>query len=166
MSHTWWELFWLNQADRYANQHANCCKVKVGAIIINRALQIRKRRYMFSGIFSGANRTFPESCCDVGCLRKSLYGNDDKTHRGPTDCRAIHAEIDAICRSTQSLKGATIFVTRYPCEACARAIAAAGIKKVVYGRQQTISDMTQAIFDCANITVTHIPTWDAPDAEN
>jgi dCMP deaminase len=87
-------------------------------------------------------------------LRVEKYGDNAKCHRNPDDCRAIHSEVDAICRAAKNgvnLFGATMFVTRYPCEACARAIVTAGIKRVVYGRNQPISEMTQQIFDSAGV---------------
>jgi len=50
--------------------------------------------------------------------------------------RAIHAEMDAITtlarRLQSSSKGATIFITTFPCHNCARHIVAAGIKRVIY----------------------------------
>jgi len=50
--------------------------------------------------------------------------------------RAVHAEMHAIINAGRAnggrLEGATMFVTTYPCHACARHIIAAGIKEVVY----------------------------------
>jgi deoxycytidylate deaminase len=57
----------------------------------------------------------------------------------------------------------SIYVTRYPCEACARAIVAAGIKHVYYGRQQEISDETKLIFATAGVEVVWVKTWTAED---
>jgi deoxycytidylate deaminase len=49
--------------------------------------------------------------------------------------RVVHAEMCAICdaaRLGRSLKGATLFVTTFPCHNCTKHILAAGIKCVVY----------------------------------
>jgi deoxycytidylate deaminase len=49
--------------------------------------------------------------------------------------RVVHAEMCAICdaaRLGRSVKGATLFVTTFPCHNCAKHILAAGIKCVVY----------------------------------
>ena len=146
----------LNAANDYALAHSGCTKVAVGSAIVK-----RKRI-----ITLGANRSVPDLCKTRGCLRIEKYGDNDKTHRAPGDCRAIHSEIDAICSAGCSLQGATIYVTRYPCEGCARAIVSAGIKRVVYGRQQCISDETQKIFEDAGVVVTWVTGWDAPDAVN
>jgi deoxycytidylate deaminase len=49
--------------------------------------------------------------------------------------RAVHAEMSAIidaARRGVALTGATMYVTTFPCHHCARHIAAAGIRRVVY----------------------------------
>ena len=44
-----------------------------------------------------------------------------------------HAEYDAILsKGTPSVKGCTLYVTKYPCNMCAKVIVQSGIKKVVY----------------------------------
>src|SRR5882757_10653799 len=49
--------------------------------------------------------------------------------------RVVHAEMCAICdaaRLGRSVKGATLFVTTFPCHNCAKHILAAGLDRVVY----------------------------------
>lgn len=43
-----------------------------------------------------------------------------------------HAELNAILNSTSSVKGATIYVSLFPCNECAKAIIQSGIKEIVY----------------------------------
>lgn len=138
----------LALASVYAKMHSGCTKVAVGSIIYNGKIMLS----------AGANKTDLNLCKSVGCLRLQRYGDNGKAHRNPDDCRAIHSEIDAIAQAGQNLMGAAIYVTRYPCEACARAIVAAGISTVVYGRKQKVSPMTQRIFEGNNVDVIHI--WD------
>lgn len=140
-------LFYLKLAGEYAKQNSGCTKVAVGSCI----------KTSTGVLIFGANRAVPDLCrCKSrGCLRIEKYGTNSKNYRNPEDCRAIHSEIDAICNASKagvSLKGATIYVTRYPCEACARAIIASGIKEVVYGRNQKISDQTIQMFDSAGVS--------------
>jgi dCMP deaminase len=143
----------LDVAQVYANKVSGCTKVAVGALV------------MQGGAIAsvGANEAIPDACKEVGCLRVQKYGDNSKAHRGPADCRAVHAEIDAIASSSTSLQGATMYVTRYPCEACARALVSAGIKRVIYGRKQEISHETEAIFRFGEVGITHVDTWDAED---
>jgi dCMP deaminase len=139
------DMFYLSLAGQYAKQFTGCTKVAVGSCIVKNG----------SIIAMGANRAIPNLCRSPrGCLRVELYGDNSKLHRNPEDCRAIHSEVDAIgnaAKSGVSTEGATIYVTRYPCEACARLIITAGIKKVVYGRNQSISKLTEQMFESAGV---------------
>ncbi|MEG0578382.1 MAG: deaminase [Niameybacter sp.] len=140
----------LDLANQYARVTSGCTKVHVGSVIINEKGDI---------VSFGANRTFPNLCKARGCMRIEKYGDNSKSHRNPEDCRALHSEIDAICNARESLSGAKIYITRYPCEACARAIAAAGISEIIYGRQQKISDETEHIFANSHVDVTWMDNW-------
>jgi dCMP deaminase len=49
----------------------------------------------------------------------------------------LHAEANAILKvasSTQSCKGATLYITLSPCKECSKLIHQAGIVRVVYGK--------------------------------
>lgn len=149
----------LDIAAIYAREFSGCTKVQVGSVIA------RGDRILAAG----ANRSLPKYLCkNRGCLRIEKFGDDSKTHRNPEDCRAIHSEIDALASAASagiSVAGASIWITRYPCEACARAIAMAGIKEVHYGRQQKISEETQAIFDSCKVVVYHHAEYTENDVE-
>lgn len=43
-----------------------------------------------------------------------------------------HAELNAILNNVADLSGATVYVSLFPCNECAKAIVQAGIKRVVY----------------------------------
>ncbi len=69
-------------------------------------------------------------CNEVGCA---------KTHGDPITgklkrCRGVHAEINAIINAgdTSKLKGATLYITTFPCYDCMKALNNLGIKKIVY----------------------------------
>jgi len=144
---------WLDMAYLYAQKTSGCRKVAVGSLIEKDDTVIA----------IGSNRAIPDLCKSPrGCLRVEKYGEDSKAHRNPADCRAIHSEIDAICAAAmqgQSTKDATIFVTRYPCESCAKAVVSAGIKHVFYGGTADISEETQKIFDDAHVNVYKVDGW-------
>lgn len=143
----------LNMAQIYASELSGCRKVAVGSAIMNQGRVIAL----------GANRAVPDLCkTPRGCLRVEKYGEDSKNHRNPEDCRAIHSEIDAICSAAalgHPVAGSSIFVTRYPCEGCAKAIIAAGIKHVYYGGTARISSQTSAMFESFGVDCTYIPDW-------
>ena len=48
-------------------------------------------------------------------------------------CLVCHAEYDAILSmGTPSVKDCTLYVTKYPCNVCAKLIVQSGIKEIVY----------------------------------
>lgn len=145
---------YLDSAQKYADKSSGCRKVAVGSLLIPHQ---DKKMQIF-----GCNRTLPFNCRDFGCRRVQLYGEDSKDHRLPSDCRALHSEVDAITQAARwgfATGRATLIVTRYPCEACARAIVGAGIKEVYYGREQEISEETQRIFEQGGVNVHHVDNW-------
>ena len=149
------DLMYLELADRNAKQGTGCLKVDVGCIITNQAGTI---------LGEGVNTSNP--CCkDKGiCHRIELYGENSKLHRLPSDCNSVHSEINAIIdagRKGKSCEGGIAYITRYPCEACARALVQAGIKKVVYGRTQEISELTKEVLK--GVKVVWRKDWDSKD---
>lgn len=142
----------LDMTQNYADRCSTCAKVKVGSCIVT------ENRVVF-----GCNWGVCD-CKNTGCRRKALYGNASKEHRLPSDCDSVHSEVDAIASAAKQgikLDGATIYVTRYPCEACARAIKSAGISRVIYGRQEEVSDYTKKILE--GIKIVHFNGWDRED---
>lgn len=140
---------YLDMAQLYADKLSGCVKVAVGCVIV-------KEDRMIS---FGANRSVAYPCKTHGCLRVRRYGDDSKLHRNPEDCSSIHSEVDALSNLRESAAGATAYVTRYPCEGCAKALISAGIKEVVYGGTARISDMTRDMFDEYNIQCIWLPDW-------
>lgn len=143
----------LNKAFKHAQERSGCCKVAVGCVIYNPTTHNKT---------FGANRAIPNLCKTNSCLRVEKYGDDSKNHRNPEDCRAIHSEIDAISRAARygtTTHMATAYVTRYPCEACAKALVGAGISRVVYGGTATISEQTKEILQTVGTEVEFADGW-------
>lgn len=93
-----------------------CDRRQVGAIIV-------KDRMIISDGYNGTPTGFENIC------------EDDE---GYTKWYVLHAEANAILKvaaSTQSCKGATLYVTLSPCQGCSKLIHQAGIKRVVYSTQ-------------------------------
>lgn len=144
---------YLYDTQEQAEKYSGCEKVSVGAMIIPHGT----KTFVF-----GSNKCIPDSCKTNGCRRIELYGEDSKSHRLPSDCRAVHSEIDAICNCAKfgiPTYRATMIVTRYPCEACARAIVNSGIREVYYGREQKISEEAELIFKSGDVRIHHISDW-------
>lgn len=144
---------YLDFAALFAKKMSGCVKVQVGSVLVQNGQMVA----------FGANRAIPDLCTTQrGCLRVERYGDDSKTHRNPEDCRAIHSEVDAICSAAVlgvSVEGAYLYVTRYPCEGCAKAIITAGIDRVYFGGTTPPSQWTIDLFERADITCYHVPGW-------
>ena len=110
-----------------------CLRRNFGAIIV-------KNDQIVSTGYVGAPRG-RENCCDLGyCTRAKL--NIPRGQRYEL-CRSVHAEANAITKvaaSSNSSKGATIYVTSSPCIECAKLIIQSGIKRVVYSENYRIAD--------------------------
>lgn len=68
----------------------------------------------------------------------------------------VHAEANAILNATQNLKGASIYVTLFPCHECVKLIIQSGITELVYRDDKyegTASDIAaKRMLDKANIS--------------
>lgn len=92
---------------------SHCKRKQVGAIIV-------KERMIISDGYNGTPTGFENYC------------EDDQ---GYTKWYVLHAEANAILKvasSTQSCKGATLYITLSPCKECSKLIHQAGIVRVVY----------------------------------
>ncbi|WP_452224003.1 deoxycytidylate deaminase [Lacinutrix chionoecetis] len=92
---------------------SHCERKQVGALIV-------KGRMIISDGFNGTPTGFENPCED---------------EEGYTKWYVLHAEANAILKvasSTQSCKGATLYITLSPCKECSKLIHQAGIVRVVY----------------------------------
>lgn len=106
-------LTWLEDM---ANQHSNCLRRKVAAIVRS------KDGKMHPSGMNGYN-----SCAVRGCLREKVVSGTSLER-----CRGVHAEIRALLNALPYTKEGTLYVTHFPCSHCAPMIAEFGIKEVVY----------------------------------
>ena len=93
-----------------------CKRKKVGALIV-------KDRMIISDGYNGTPSGFENVC-------------EDEEHY--TKWYVLHAEANAIAKvsgSTQSTKGATLYITLSPCRECSKLIFQSGITRVVYSKK-------------------------------
>lgn len=68
----------------------------------------------------------------------------------------VHAEANAILHASRSLKDARAYVTLFPCNECAKLIAASKVKEVVFlsdkDRDSEANTIAKKIFDLSGIT--------------
>jgi len=73
----------------------------------------------------------------------------------------VHAELNAILNSATNLKGCSLYVSRFPCNECAKAIIQSGIKRVVYESEKNFDKesgiASRKMFDAANVVYDKLP---------
>jgi len=93
-----------------------CKRRQVGALIV-------KDKMIVSDGYNGTPSGFENFCEDED---------------GYTKWYVLHAEANAIAKvsgSTQSTKGATLYITLSPCKECSKLIFQSGISRVVYSKK-------------------------------
>jgi dCMP deaminase len=137
-----WDAYFMQIAHLVATR-ATCPRRSVGAVLV------RDKRILATG-YNGAPSGLPH-CPDLG-----------PTHEWPTGClraghciRALHAEQNALLQAAKigvACDGATIYVTCQPCNACAKMVINAGIKRVIYEGEYP-DEFSKEIFRDAQLEV-------------
>jgi len=107
-----YDIAYLKMAKEWAKL-SHCKRKQVGALIV-------KDKMIISDGYNGTPTGFENNCEDEH--------NDTKWY-------VLHAEANAILKvasSTQSCKGATLYITMSPCKECSKLIHQSGIKRLVY----------------------------------
>ncbi len=118
-------------------QLSHCKRKQVGAIIV-------KDRMIISDGYNGTPTGF-DNCCE--------------DEEGYTKWHVLHAEANAILKvasSTQSCKGATLYVTLSPCKECSKLIHQSGIVRVVYANAYKDTSGLEFL-EKAGVKLTYLP---------
>ena len=117
------DLAYLDMASRWS-QLSKAVRKKVGCLIV-------KDGSIISDGYNGTPKGF-DNACETGEVDR-LDEHDESVLI--TKPEVLHAESNAItklAKSTQSSKGATMYITISPCVDCSKLIIQSGIKRVVY----------------------------------
>ncbi|MGA2667048.1 MAG: dCMP deaminase family protein [Patescibacteria group bacterium] len=121
-SRTSWDEFFMKIA-LTATERVACLFHKVASVFVDENHKIISIGY--NGPSVGDYH-----CNEVGCA---------KVHGDPITgeikrCRGVHSEMNAIINAgdTSKLKGATLYITVFPCYDCMKALNNLGIKRIVY----------------------------------
>ena len=113
-----------------------CERKQVGALIV-------KDKMIISDGYNGTPTGFENICED---------------EEGFTKWYVLHAEANAILKvasSTQSCRGATLYITMSPCQQCSKLIHQAGISRLVYHHRYK-EDSGLKFLEKAGVSITHI----------
>lgn len=134
-----WSEYFMTAA-KLAALRSNDPSTKVGAVIVDSEHKMISMGY--NGMPKGTEFTWEKN---EGLNNKYLY--------------VCHAEMNALfnTRNGSSVKDATIYVTLFPCNECAKMMVQAGIKKVVYLSDKYHSQVTfmasRKILEAAGIEI-------------
>lgn len=145
MNHISWDQYFMGVALLSAKRSKDP-NTQVGACIVNEDKRI---------IGIGYNG-FPRGCQDD----VFPWGRDG----GTVDTKyayVVHAEANAILNSNSNLKGATLYVSLFPCNECAKLVIQSGIKHVIYMSDKyngTDTDIaSKRMLDAAGVTYEKMP---------
>lgn len=145
---------YLDMAAEYARDHSTCLKVSVGAAFVTDD----GRMYL------SANNGREINCKEIGeCYKAKVTGVYESVEWTRKYCASVHAEIcmiETLLVNNVDPSCGTLYVTRYPCENCARKTAEFGIRRVVYGGVQEISDVVKKIYSDHGVEVIWHPECD------
>ena len=138
--HISWDEYFMGVALLSAKRSKDP-STQVGACVVNQDKRI---------IGIGYNG-FPRGCSD----EEFPWGKEDTNRLNTKYPYVVHAEANAILNSSSSLKGATVYVTLFPCNECAKLLIQSGISKIVYMsdkyRNEESSVASRRMLDAANV---------------
>ena len=140
------DSFYMNEATKQAEK-SECIRKKVGIVIVKDDNIVAQGYNNVTGGIKG--------CAKVGCIRDKL--NIPSGERREI-CRAICAEQLAITEAARNgvqLDGGIAYVTTHPCFICAKMLASAGIKEIVYLNDYSDNFSKEFLLD-AGIKIRHI----------
>jgi deoxycytidylate deaminase/broad-specificity NMP kinase len=131
-----------------ASTRSSCDHFRVGAVIV-------LDNHIIGTGYNGAPPGVKRNCLEVGC-NKEKEGSCFSDAFDIGKCIGVHAEMNALANLTREIHGgATLYVTIFPCPACAKNLLAYNFKKVVYKREydDEESKLSKAFFKEANVEV-------------
>lgn len=151
----------LIDLNKFAEENTTCKKVAVGSLYLDDNNNVLHRT---------CNKSSDKhNCKDLNeCYKAKVTGVYESVEWTRKYCKSKHSEIwmiEMLNNLDVNPEKGTLLVTRYPCESCANAIIKFGIKKVVYGGKQEISDEVKNIFDKYKVTYIHYPDVDYENYE-
>jgi dCMP deaminase len=139
-----WDEYFMNIAATVATR-STCDRALVGAVLV------RDKRILTTG-FNGSPAGLPH-CEDVGHLMADGH------------CvRTTHAEANAIIQAAlhgTSTKGATCYVTHFPCLGCTKMLINAGVERIIYAHDYRVDPNALAFFEAAGVQVQGLENQEA-----
>src|SRR3989338_8531848 len=121
-----WDEYFMTMAV-VASSRATCRHVKAGCVIV------LDKRIIGTGYNGAPPRII--NCLEAGCRKENL-GFEYKGSLNKGLCIGVHAEMNALANITRNIsKGATVYISIFPCMACAKNLLAYNVSRIVYRRE-------------------------------
>lgn len=119
-----WDEIWMSFSDSISRR-SKCTRAQVGSVLVS------EDQTVLSASYNGPPPGFQaDGPCTAWCPRACGVGGTGASY---DNCPSVHAEVNAIARADHSrIKGATVYTNRSTCIGCAKALAAAGVVRVVH----------------------------------
>lgn len=130
-----WDEYFMEITELVASR-STCDRAFVGCVLVN-----GDKRIISTG-YNGSIGGNPH-CSEIG-----------HTMRDGHCIATIHAEMNALLYCAKegiSVKGATCYVTHFPCLNCTKALIQAGIKKIIYQNDYRIDDYAVKLLEMNGI---------------
>ncbi len=132
-----WDVVFMKMAEAIAERSKDP-STQVGSVIVSP--DRRRVAVGYNGMIAGIQET------------------DEMWQRPQKYSRVLHAEINSILNARCDLTGWTMYVTIPPCSDCAKYVAQAGVKKIVFKREprpdsQLNYQLARELFESAGVEV-------------
>lgn len=135
-----WDDYFADIA-RAVALRADCTRRQVGCVLVI------NNRIIGTG-YNGAAPGQP-GCLSAGACPRGRFTREQVAPLGDYDrpgtdsfCIAVHGEVNALLFATRDTSGSTAYITDPPCPGCRKALAVAGVVRVVYpGGEMSAADL-------------------------
>jgi deoxycytidylate deaminase len=142
-----WDEYFMSMAI-LSSTRSSCLHYRVGAVIV-------LDKHIIGTGYNGAPPGIKKNCLEAGCHKEKTGGKfDDAYDTGK--CIGVHAEMNALANLSREIhKGATLYVTIFPCPSCAKNLLAYNFTRVVYKKEYDFNEskLSKALFEEAGIKV-------------
>lgn len=118
-----WDDTWINQAE-VISQRSLCSRAKVGCAAVD------EEQHVLAMTYNGPPPGYEaEGECINWCPRAQGVGAIGNDY---SNCPSNHAEMNAVARMPRTPgRAVTVYINRLCCSTCAKALAAAGVTRIV-----------------------------------
>lgn len=141
-----WDEYFMRMA-MLAASRSTCVRRHVGAVVV-------QDRMVLSTGYNDTPRGLP-NCGDGGCAR---CASGVPSGQALDTCLCLHAEQNAIIQAAYhgvTIAGSTIYATHQPCLTCAKMIANAGIRRIVFSGEYP-DPLAREMLEQAGVTLERV----------